>query len=714
MHPFSSVPVIRLLIPFCIGIVLQLFFPSPQLVLQYACLFLFLISVVHTFVKKVYQRYKFRWVFGIAITFFMLCYGMLLVNYSSENLRTDFFGNQIDNAEAFAIRLTEPCHEKEKSLKATAQVTALKINGRWKTVTGNIIVYLEKFPGAFELKFGDIIYTTAKPQPVREPQNPGSFNYKRFLSFHGIYHQLYLKQNAWMQTNQHKINPIRNVAFRLKAGLVKEIKDQIVAENEVAVCSALLIGYEDYLDQELIDAYSSSGALHVLSVSGLHVGIIFIVLQWLLGWMDKRTVTRAFKNILIILIIWFYTLLAGLAPSILRSAVMITMIIIGKWMKRDSYMLNTTLWSAFILLHFNPFMLTEVGFQLSYLAVFGIVYLHERLVQLWVAPNYLLQKIWELTSVSLCAQLMTFPLGLLYFNQFPNLFLISNLLVIPISSALMIVSIIATAFMWWPSVAFYLWKISFALAWLMNQIVLIADKTPYALIKGIWISIGQTWVMYLIIAMALWFLIYKQKLALFLFFGFVSLFIVWLIADEYNIRQQRKLLVYDINKTTAIDIITGRDHIFITTDSLINDKSKIRFNIQRKWFELGIRKTVFVKFIQKPDTVNPASNDFGQLEKTYFDAVNVKEQFVQVGNKVIFIPTDWLPQKAPNGKIKVDYVIITSRFNNKLSKLEELIDADKIILDGSTNPRSLMKAPLPYPEKYYNVKEQGAFLCDLE
>lgn len=713
MHPFSSVPVLRLLIPFCIGIVLQIFFPVDRIALIYTCIFFAGMAIAFTYVKKILQKYKYRWVYGICMTFFMLTYAMLSVNFYTESSRPKYFGNTIDHAQGYALRITEPYHEKEKSLKATATVEAIKVDDSWQPVTGNIIMYLEKCPDAYKLNYGDIIYTNVKPQAVKEPQNPGSFNYKRFLSFHGIYHQLYLKDSTWTKTYQYWTNPLWDVAYNLKGELVKEIKKQIVTDNEVAVCSALLIGYEDYLDQELIDAYSSSGALHVLSVSGLHVGIIFIVLQWLLGWMDKRTISRAFKNILIILIIWFYALLAGLAPSILRSALMITMIIIGKWMKRDSYMLNTTLWSAFILLHFNPFMLTEVGFQLSYLAVFGIVYLHQRLVQLWIAPNTLLQKIWELTAVSLCAQLMTFPLGLLYFNQFPNLFLISNLLVIPISSLLMIVSIGATVFMWWPAAAFYLWKISYALAWLMNKIVLIVDKIPYALIKGIWISIGQTWVIYLIIAMSLWFLLYKQKLALFLFFGFMSLFIIWLIVDEYAISQQKKLIVYDISKTTAIDIITGRDHVFITTDSLINDKSKIRFNIQRMWFELGIQKTIHVKFMQKPDSINVTQNDFGQLEKTFLNAVKVKEQFVQAGNKLIFIPIDWLPKKNANKKVKVDYVIITSRFTNKLSKLEEVVDADKIILDGSANTKHLLREPLQYTEKYFNVKEKGAFLCDM-
>jgi competence protein ComEC len=712
MHPFASVPVLRLLLPFCVGIVMQIFLPQPFLQLCIWTSVIGLLVFLFSFHRKTFQKFRWRWIYGSALGLFLVFYAMLLVFVYTEKNRPAFFGDEIQSASAFSLRLTEPLHEKEKSMKASAEVNAMLINNQWKPVTGKLIIYFAKSPKVRHLNYGDIIISTQQPQVVREPQNPGSFNYKRFLSFHGIYHQVYLDTASWTNTATAKTNILWATAYKLKAGFVKEIQQQIVSKNEVAVCSALLVGYEDYLDQELIDAYSSSGALHVLSVSGLHVGIIFLFLQWLLQLMDKRKWSQAIKNILIILVIWFYALLAGLAPSILRSAVMITMIIVGKWLKRDAYMLNTTLWSALILLHINPYMITEVGFQLSYLAVFGIVYLHQRFVALWTAPNKLLQNIWELTSVSLCAQLMTFPLGLLYFNQFPNLFLISNLLVIPISSLLMFSSIAAATFMWWPYVSFIFWKVSYVLAWLMNEIVLIVDKVPYSIITGVWISIGQTWIIYLMIGSALWFLMYKRKLALFIFFAFTTLFLCWLIADELKIKNQKKLMVYAIDKTTAVDIVAGRNHVFVAPQELINDKSKIRFNIQRKWYETGIKQTVHVNFLQR--LPHHTIDDFGYAEEEKYNLIKVKGSFIQASEKIIFIPTQWMPHGNSNKKIYVDYIIITSRFKNKLSTLLKYVTPNKIIYDGSTRlKKTTPNESLINADAIYSVKEQGAFITDL-
>ena len=279
----------------------------------------------------------------------------------------------------------------------------------------------------------------------------------------------------------------------------------------MAVCSALLIGFKDLLDAELISAYASSGALHVLCVSGLHVGLIFIILQYIIVIPENKQYLRILKQMIILSVIWFYAFLTGLSPSILRSATMISIIIMAKFLKRDNYMLNTTLLSAFLLLCFNPFMLTEVGFQLSYLAVIGIVYLHQQLVILFYPTNRLLFHTWQLTSVSLCAQLITFPLGLLYFNQFPNLFLVSNLLVIPLATGIIWVAVgamLLTMIPYMSVVVFYAWKIPFALTWIMNRALLFAEQLPFSIVKGIYITVAETWIIYLIIALFIWFLLY--------------------------------------------------------------------------------------------------------------------------------------------------------------------------------------------------------------
>lgn len=720
MYPYGTVPMLRVLIPFCVGIVIQLFCDLRVEVLIPIGSFCFGISALYVYVKRFYQSYKFRWAYGVFLTIAVTAFGAVSVSFFTQNKRPDYFANGKYSPTGYIIKLTEPYHEKVKTLKAVGEIQFVRDTNSFKPATGKIMVYLEKTSEAYKLKYGDIIYTEAKPTSINEPQNPEEFNYKRFLGFHGIYHQMYLSKEKWTNTNYTDTRWLWDVAYKLQSQFVAQIKKYIPEKNEFAVCSALLIGFEDYLDQELIDAYSSSGALHVLSVSGLHVGLIYIFLSHILFFMDKRKWSLSVKNILLILFIWFYALLAGFAPSILRSAVMITMIIVGKWIGKKSYMLNTTLFSAFFLLCFNPFMLTEVGFQLSYLAVYGIVYLHQKLsTKIWV-PNRVLNWILQLTSVSLCAQLMTFPLGLLYFHQFPNLFLISNLLVIPISTLLIYASIIATCFTSLPIVAAFFWKISYWLTFAMNWIVIEVDKLPFAIMQGISITIWETWLVYLIIAMVLWFVLYKKRLAIFLFFIFLIAFTGYQAYENYFLSQQQKLIVYSVKNKTAIDLINGTSHVFIADDSLFNDKSKIRFHIRHNWFTMGMKEMEHIKFnqhelidsIEKPKV----ETTFAEIEKTQATFVKQKNGFTHFNNKLIFVPTEWLPKTIPRQKIKIDYLIITSRFKNKIEKLTTIFDAKKIIFDSSVANKKLSTMETTLKEmnvNYYVVAKQGAFIEEL-
>ena len=378
-------------------------------------------------------------------------------------------------------------------------------------------------------------------------------------------------------------------------------------------------------------------------------------------------------------------------------------------------MLNTTLASAFILLNTNPFMITEVGFQLSYLAVFGIVYLHQRFVNTIQVYNRALNWIWQLVSVSLCAQLITFPLGLLYFHQFPNLFLISNLLVIPISTLLMYSSIAATIFTPLPAISTFLWKISYWLTFAMNWIVIEVDKLSFAIIQGISITILETWIIYLIIASALWFLLYKKRLAFFMFLILLNAFTAYQLYENYQLSQQQKFMVYSVKNKTAVDLIKNTSHVFIADDSLATDTSKIRFHIQHNWFAMGMEKMEHLKFVQHDDT-NAAKTISPQSEKSFFTFTKQKKEFIQFNNKLIYIPQQWLPKTIPQQKIKVDYLLITSRFKNKIEKLTAIVDARKIIFDPSVATYKLKKMQTTLKQMgtdFYSVSQQGAFVEDL-
>lgn len=708
MRAYSQVPVLRLLLPFSLGIVMGIFSAIPVKVVITTIALSFFLMLAYIVVRKLKRSFTYRYYFGVATFMFFTSAGFILIKLNTTWLEKYHY-TQFAKADAYVIRLSEPWHQKAKSVKAEGNVIAVHINNIWKKTRGNTLVYFENNYAAHQLQYGSLVVTTVKPQEVPPPLNPGSFNYKRFLSFHQIYNQFYLPANAWDYAGVGEKSNIWQKAYEYRDLFLSQIRNQVFFPREVGVCSALLVGYGDQLDAELISAYASSGALHVLCVSGLHVGLIFIILQKVFFFMDKNKYTYLLKQIIIILLIWFYAFITGLSVAVLRSAMMISIILTAKYLKRDNYMLNTTLASAFIILCINPYAITEVGFQLSYLAVIGIVYLHQRFVTLFYTSNQLLNAIWQLTSVSLCAQLVTFPLGLLYFNQFPNLFLISNLVVIPISTVLIWVAVGALMLSFIPvlgSIVFWLWKIVYALTWLMNEMLVTAEEFKYAVVKGIFLTIGQTWLIYAIMAMAIWFLLYKKTTAVYLFYILFSILMLSFIYDRININKQKKLVVYTVKGKTAIEIMNGSTKVFISSDEVFNDKSMIRFNIERYWYETGMKQLVHLPLEWKSDSRKDKEI---RIDVPF---LAFKENFICFREKIIYIPTGFIPLSAKNNKIKVHTVIVTDKCKNKLNTLLERVQAQNLIIDASSKV-SLKNIIIPDGTHVFDVRKQGAALIDM-
>jgi competence protein ComEC len=215
-------------------------------------------------------------------------------------------------------------------------------------------------------------------------------------------------------------------------GHVQKRLEQIFEDKEIlAISQALLIGYKASLSQELVGAFSASGTMHVLAVSGLHAGIVFMVLNFLFLPFANSLNKNRIKVLVIVPSLFFYAFVTGLSPSVVRAAIMLSLFLIASALNRRGNIYNTIFATAFYMLLFNPMFLFHVGFQLSFLAVLGIVYFQPKIKRIYQAPNKVMLYLWEIVCVSIAAQLATFPLTLYYFHQFPSYFILSNLLVLP-------------------------------------------------------------------------------------------------------------------------------------------------------------------------------------------------------------------------------------------------------------------------------------------
>lgn len=694
---WNQAPLVRLLIPFVLGILSAVFLDSPvQFAIPILCILAVLISIP-VLIPKFNISYKRSRGFGLLVNVILFVFGYQLTMLKTEKYAGDHFSKVSDSSTFVYVRLSEPYLEKQRSLKVMAEVLAVKQNGQWKNTSGKAMLYFQKEEEAMQLNYGDGVVLKANFEEIAPPQNPGEFNYKRFLSFHNIYHQAYVKNTDWTYSGINTANRIKASSLGLRNKLLKVFTDNDITGNEFAVGSALLLGYEDKLDADIISAYSSTGALHILSVSGLHVAIVYFVFNWLLFFFDKIKYGTIIKAVLLILLLWFYAALTGLSPSVLRAATMFSFIVIAKAYNRHTNIYNTLAASAFLLLLIDPFLIMDVGFQLSYIAVIGIIAIQPRIQQWWEPRSWLMEQVWGITSVSIAAQIATFPLALYYFHQFPNYFLISNLIVIPVSTAVIYLGIATFSFAKISLLAGYLALGFHYSVWFLNQSVFEMEKWPYALMSGISISVGETLMIYAVILFLFFYFIkpvfkfFLISLSLLLFIGCSQ------ISEQLQQDQQKKIIVYNIPKTRALDFISARSNVLYTDSIFSKNEAGLSFRVKNNWWDLGMKRSSIIS---------------ENIKTTH---LLIKDNFIQFYNTRIVLINEQ-SSFTHSKPLNVDYVIISK---NKKIRMKDILKCypTQLIVFDSSNPEYLInkwKAECDIlGQSYYSVLDNGAMVLEL-
>ncbi|MDZ7845920.1 MAG: ComEC/Rec2 family competence protein [Owenweeksia sp.] len=388
--------------------------------------------------KNIFFKFSKRWWFGAALVTSFLSLGVLSSWLYTEKLMPHHLHEAPQMEQAYLLQLQENPQEKANSYGTRARLLATT-DGK---SSANIMLYLQKSTAAAHLQYGDRLLVHTTLNELSPPKNPHEFDYKNYLNLKSIYYQAYTDSSSWqLESRGHGVALIA-FSKKLRNRLLSIIDRWQLGPKKEAISKALLLGYRYDIDDDQLKAYASAGAMHVLAVSGLHVGIVYLMAFYALSFLTQVRYGKVSRTGVLILLLWLYACLTGLSASVVRAATMFTFVAIGTSFKRNTSVYNTILSSAMLLLLIKPTYLFEVGFQLSYAAVFGIVWLQPKFESLWRPGNWPLRQLWGITTVSLAAQLATFPLGLYYFHQFPALFLLSNLMVIPLVTVLMYLGII--------------------------------------------------------------------------------------------------------------------------------------------------------------------------------------------------------------------------------------------------------------------------------
>jgi competence protein ComEC len=638
-------------------------------------------------------KFKNQWLQGLLLNFLIGFAGMWLTQQKEIKNNPNWFGNIYTDSAAIILRITEPPVEKENSFKTMASVSYILQNGKTENLLGNVLIYFAKDDSVTIPKYGDNILIRGGLQKIRNAGNPGGFDYSRYMGFQETYQQAYLKPNDFVLLHKNESNFLYNFIFTARKKVVDVLQENIAKDKKVTgIAEALLIGYKEDLDKDLVQAYSNTGVVHIIAISGMHLGLIYIVLVWLFARIPFIKKSKLSQVLLIIVSLWLFSLITGASASVLRSAVMFTCIVIGKTFFKQSIIYNSLATSAFLLLAYNPFMLWDVGFQLSYTAVVGIVWLKKPIENLYYSRHKFVQKVWSMCAITLAAQVLTLPLCIYYFHQIPTLFLFTNLVCLPVSTVILFAEILLIIVSSIKPLAVLIGKFIYFLTWLMNTIIEFFNSLPGSVIDKVHANPFTTVALYAFAILLSYSLLQKNKtvfkaslVSLLLFTG------IW-AWGKTKLYKQQKMVVYNVSKHRAVDFITNNRYYFYGDTEMKIDGALQNFNLKPS--------RVLYQMSPAKDTL--------QIQDGQYSICTFKDK------KIIFIdkPVSFM---ANEDSIAVDALVISKNPKINIAIITNIIKPNVIVLDGSNSLWKITQWKKDCEElhlPYFVTGEQGAFILN--
>ena len=561
MLRWAPFPFVRFTSALIVGVLLAIW--QPELPPQYWMIPLTVGMVGLAIAKIGYRRYAAAsWLGGMSGLVAWVAFGFGYTQLRTEHLQEQhltYIQSPITHFQGVVVSAEE---ERANTWRARVQVNQVQTDSGWQIAEGLVILYQRKDSHRTPLHYGDHILVQGNPERIEGPKNPGAFDYRNYMARQQVHHQAFTDGPAVIIQKNSPPSTLTAIAIEARQAFQERLNEGIKSPREQAIVWALVLGIKDGLDPETRQAYATAGAMHVLAVSGLHVGIIYAVFAALIGGLRRHKLGRYVFAGWIILCLWGFAFLTGLSPSVMRAATMFSFMAIGQSLQRPTNIYNTLASSAFVLLLVNPFLITSVGFQLSYLAVLGIVYLQPRIYGWWNPPNRILDWAWQLTAVSIAAQIATGPLAVFYFHVFPTYFFLSNLIVVPLATFILIGGLaVLAASVIHPALA---QAIAWALEWLvwgMNEAVFALEKLPGSQIEDLVLSPNQ--VILLCISLIAFFAFWAHRKFRYLLYSATAwvLLMVLSLQTSNQWRHQRGFTVYDLNRTSAANLYLGTQRI---------------------------------------------------------------------------------------------------------------------------------------------------------
>lgn len=699
MNPLKRYPFVRLLIPYLAGIILVLFFPNLPNISWFFLAVLFIALLLFAFSKSTLQRFHYEWVFGVLLYLLLFMFGWQRCYQRQHFIDTDHFSNK-DSSNAWIAFVEEEPAEKARSWKTTLTMSYVRTDGKWTTASGSLIAYFAKDSMQSLPKTGECLIFFTRPDSIPPTLNPYAFDYSNYLHKKGIAHRVYLYPDSWQLVDTKAPFDVSRLALQVRSKILHILEKSPLTENEFGVAAAILLGYDDKLDSDLRQTYSDSGAAHILCVSGMHVGVVFLIINTLLAFLNRKKHGNIIKACLLFLFIWSYAFITGLSAAVLRATIMISFVVFANAFKRPKEIWNTIAASAFFLLIANPNLLSDIGFQLSYAAVIAIIALQPKISQLIQVPTWLGRNIWDLIAVSIAAQIGTAPLSIFYFHQFPSWFILTNLIVMPFSTLIIYSGVAMLLLSFIPFMKTLLGGLLFYEIRILNLSMVWISNLPGAVIENINLLSFEAAIAYIIIIAFVVFCIQKSAKSLYVTLFAILAFLCCLSIKHYQHSNQTEMVAFEAGKSPAIGFVNGEKMVLITDSALMHNPDQQSFIINGYQVRKGIRDITFV-----PEKQSYSDSSLGLF---------IHHQFTWFQNTRLTIIDQRESSETPT--FKSDYLLIREGRYGQPEDYLLSYDCKNIIVDGSNTRWMLQQWHRQRDSMIRNVQilpQEGALVKQL-
>jgi len=699
MFYYGEYPMLRLILPFVTGIVLH----ESKLIEPlggYIIASLFVIPASILVILKT-TGYRFRWISGMGIATGLLVGGWTLTEISDISVRMSPVNELPDGSVRFTLaRIVD-----EPQIREDGRVKARVFAGLADTTArsgSTCLAYIATDSTQLPLRAGDLLAGRTLFSDPPGARNPGAFDYRNYLRYQGIHKILRFEKDEYILLDKGRLSFLKNISLSFGNWAKEVFISQGFGEEELSVSLALILGRKQDIESELFDRYAGAGVVHILCVSGLHVGILYLMLDMLFFPLSRSRWGRRLKLVLVLSLIWFYALVTGLSPSVTRAATMFSLVAGGRMLNRDHNVFNTLAASALILLVVDPHNLYKIGFQLSYLAVLGIVSLQPVIFQNLRSSNKIIDKILALLTVSFCAQLATAPLSIFYFGRFPVWFLLSNLVAVPLAGILLHLAMALLIFSWIEPVRDLIGVLLNSGLEALNFSVGQISSLPFSVLEGLSLNGGEVALLYAVL-FSFVFLVRTGNLQWFRIL--LSLMIGYLAFGGFDYLRRAKstsMAIYNVPGHTAIGLASEGRHVMLSDSALKNDKQTISYNLADPWRKqkLGKPEWIFIpdSCITKDDHIFIEDNFIGFFDKT-ITVVDTNYRFINTGRR-----------------FRTDYLLIRGDPYLSINDLVKNFDFERLIFDASCKSWNIKRWIGEAEElgvEYYSVYHEGAFIVEL-